>query len=290
MITNFFKVERTISKEYDYFELHTGFIQNNLFKNLNSEIRNKLASNSGRKSAVCVDENYIENFSLYENLPKYNWLPIVNTIKTKILEKYPNDEINYGLIHYYHDKNSKINWHSDREALRSPIYSVSIGGTRQFCLRDKNTKEVFTFNLHDGDLFIMKPGCQERYEHCIKSLKSFNMPRISITFRKIEEVLCNYILDYSTKNIYLSDKLPNNTLVLTKLKQGINICIENGEKRINEKIYPIRKNVDKKNISLLKSNLQKAIRRNKKSIAQSTCITMIKDNMEIDLLRLKEYF
>ena len=66
---------------------------------------------------------------------------------------------------------------SDKEALNSSIYSVSIGGTRKFSIKDKNTKEVISFELEDGDLFIMKPGCQERYEHCIKSIKKFCVNR-----------------------------------------------------------------------------------------------------------------
>jgi alkylated DNA repair dioxygenase AlkB len=116
------------------------------------------------------------------------FMTTINEIKNAILTNYSNRfPIDYGLVHYYENRDAIISWHSDKEALKSNVYSISIGGTRCFCLREKNTKKVVSFNLFDGDLFVMKIGCQDKYEHCIKSIHEFNDPRISITFRQLEE-------------------------------------------------------------------------------------------------------
>ena len=95
-------------------------------------------------------------FTIY-NLPTIDWSDSnnINLIRQKIINKF-NSTVDYGLVHYYHNENASINWHSDREALRSPIYSINLGGVRRFCLRNKETKKLYSFDLHDGDLFIMK--------------------------------------------------------------------------------------------------------------------------------------
>jgi hypothetical protein len=177
MITNYFyKKENKYSiKKYDYFEVHKSFICNNIFKYVYNEVKLHITENSSRYSCVCISKDIKDSFKIY-NLPIIDWsnkdnpVQSITNIKNKIIEQFQS-KIDYGLVHYYPDENSVINWHSDREALRSCIYSISLGGTRRFCLRDKISKEVISFDLHDGDLFIMKPGCQEKYEHCIKSVK-----------------------------------------------------------------------------------------------------------------------
>lgn len=283
MITSYFKLEKPIVKKYEYFELYSGFIEPNKFKLVYSEINENLVVNSGRKSLVCIDDKWEEKFAIY-SLPKMKWLPEIKKIKDQIMSSYPENEINYGLVHYYHDENATINWHSDREALRSHIYSISLGGTRRFCMRDKKTEEIFTFDLNDGDLFIMKPGCQDRFEHCIKSIKKYNIPRISITFRKVENVLKNYIYDPKNMTVYLTNNLANeNVKIITYAKQGINICLKLDS--VDNKLFKTNSSVSTKNSSLLKSNLQKAIRRNNKTEALSTCAMMLKENMHIELLR-----
>ena len=186
MITDFFKPKKNQPIITEYYELHRTFIKRNKFSQLFNEINPFLKINSSRKSCVCVNDCIKKKFDIYR-LPLIDWTPTTNEIRNKILSDYSNQyPIDYGLVHYYNDYTANISWHSDREALKSNIYSISIGGTRRFCLRNKITKEVLTFDLFDGDLFIMKIGCQDEYEHCIKSIKLFNEPRISITFRQIE--------------------------------------------------------------------------------------------------------
>ncbi len=169
----------------EYYELHRQFISRNKFATVYREIHTGIVANASRKSCVCMDARLMETFTIY-SLPRIPWTETLGEIKDKILGEHCQEQkIDYGLVHYYHDENATISWHSDKEAMTSNIYSVSIGGTRRFCLRDVVSGELLTFDLFDGDLFIMKVGCQEKYEHCIKSIKMYGKPRISITFRQV---------------------------------------------------------------------------------------------------------
>lgn len=172
-----------------FYELHRGFLPKGMFKLLYQEVEQSLINNSSRKSCVMYT-NVSTNDTYYTGLPLIEWRPIVTSIKAQLLQQWPDAHINLVLIHYYHDNNATIAWHSDREALDSNIYSISVGGTRRFCLRkrpdqskDQSKDNVLTFDLHDGDLFIMKIGCQDQYQHCIKSIKEFKEPRLNLTFR-----------------------------------------------------------------------------------------------------------
>ena len=295
MITNYFnlshgnktKKENNVTK-YEYFELHRSFFPNNLFKTLYNEVKPYLAQNASRQSCVCISETYKDIFSIYE-LPKLDWTHTVEDIKNKILLNEKDCRIDYGLVHYYPDETSIINWHSDKEALNSSIYSVSIGGTRKFSIRDKNTKEVISFELEDGDLFIMKPGCQERYEHCIKSIKKFNIPRLNITFRQVEGYLYYFIYDVDNLRVFTTNTPPSNCVIISVSNQRISIGIIKSSKNYDNYLSQEQdskfKNEKEANISLLKSNLQKAIRRYEKDIALNTTMKMIENDLIIILLR-----
>jgi hypothetical protein len=287
MITDYFKYKtgKPASIIQEYYEVHRCFIERNNFQKVYNEVKSSLIENSARQSCVCINSENIKDFTIY-NLPLINWTKTIFDIRNKILTNQDNNStIDYGLVHYYHNDKATINWHSDREALRSNIYSISIGGVRRFCLKDKITKEVLTFDLYDGDFLIMKVGCQDKYEHCIKSIKEFNQPRISITFRQIEKPICYYTFDYSNLSIVITNEEPPNTTnyrQITKTKQGIIVGIIQdsiGEKFNN---YDI---ISNENASLLKSNLQKAIRRKEEEIALQSTMKMIVHGQTIDLLR-----
>ena len=279
MITDYFTSQQ-MPIITDYYELHRSFIDRHNFKNVFAEIALKLTTNSSRQSCVCIDDDLADNFNLYD-LPTFYWTENIKKIKTKIIEKY-HTVINYGLVHYYADDKSNIAWHSDKEALKSNIYSISIGGIRRFSLRDKLTKKVFDFNLYDGDLFIMKIGCQDKYEHCIKSVKQFNIPRISITFRQIEKPLCYFIYDPFNISAYILDNQPidSNYVTITETKEKIVLgIIINDEKHFD---LLVESNF---NMSLVKSNLQKSIRRQQHEVALQSTMEMIISGNHIDLLR-----
>lgn len=82
-------------------------------------------------------------------------------------------QLDYVLVHIYDNWDSKINWHNDKEALSSEIFSVSFGTTRRFVLKEHNGQNKTEFKLGHGDLFHMfgprdnQSSCQEKYIHCI---------------------------------------------------------------------------------------------------------------------------
>jgi hypothetical protein len=129
----------------------------------------------------------------------------------------------------------------------------------------------------------MKVGCQDHYEHCIKSVKTFNQPRISITFRQLEAPLCYFIYDPSTYEAYATSSVEQTrqARILTILPQGVHLGIVTLEE---SEIFAEHGHCTT-NLSLLKSNLQKAIRRKEKDIALHTTMRMILNGTFIDLLR-----
>jgi alkylated DNA repair dioxygenase AlkB len=285
MITDFFKSKIDTQKPIinEFYELHRAFVKRNCYKQIYNEVKNTIVKNSSRQSCVCLSKEYLNTFKIYD-LPLVEWTDTILNIRNNILDKHEHQHsIDYGLVHYYNDETATINWHSDSEALESNIYSISVGGVRRFCLRDKLTKEISTFDLFDGDLFIMKIGCQDKYEHCIKSIKAFDQPRISITFRQIELPKWYYIYDRVNLLVYMSEEEPNFNLYkhIVTTKQKIVI----GEIRdiTSDKLTNII--VNTKNTSLIKSNLQKAIRRKLLDIALQSALTLIFNGQSITLLR-----
>lgn len=86
----------------------------------------------------------------------------------------------------YRDGSDHIGWHSDDSpelGEKPAIASLSLGSTRRFQLRHKLTKEVHTFELNHGDLFVMLPGCQEEWVHRICKTSNDVGVRVNWTFR-----------------------------------------------------------------------------------------------------------
>lgn len=107
-------------------------------------------------------------------------------IKQRI-EKATGFSYSIGIGNQYRDGNDHIGWHSDdsKEMGKSPaIASLSLGATRKFQLRHKQTKQVHTFELTHGSLFVMLPGCQEQYHHRICKASGAGL-RINWTFRPL---------------------------------------------------------------------------------------------------------
>ena len=238
MITDYFTSNHSTPTIHEYYEIHRSYLPRNQFKSVYDEIKHHIKKGSGsRLSCVCISKKHKKNFTLY-SLPLIEWTSTIQQIRDRILQSHTGP-IDYGLVHYYHDEHSVINWHSDHEAMHSPIYSISIGNPRRFCLRNKETNEIHTFDIYDGDLFVMKVGCQDKFEHCIKSVKLFNKPRISITFRQIETPLCYFIYHPVT---YLAtvhtESAPKAEYIYTMYHKVFNlVCILLIQNPLNRMIY-----------------------------------------------------
>jgi hypothetical protein len=183
LITNYFKNNNKSNYnrfKTDYYEYLPRKISEYKYDDIFNEVKDLLTQSSSRYSCVLSNRETNE----YTHLNTYFWTPIIEKIKDNIESEF-NILIDYGLVHLYKDGNSNIAWHSDKEAYDSFVISISFGATRKFSLKEiENEKNKIDFDLYHGDMFIMKNGCQEKYQHAILKASNINIPRISITFRE----------------------------------------------------------------------------------------------------------
>lgn len=95
---------------------------------------------------------------------------------------------NSVLANAYRTGADSMAWHSDDEPELGPqpfIASISLGQTRVFKLRHRQTREVHAWDLEHGSLMIMRNECQSDWEHCVPKSKKAQNLRINLTFRQI---------------------------------------------------------------------------------------------------------
>ena len=97
-------------------------------------------------------------------------------------------EYNSVLVNLYRDGNDSVSWHSDNEEINGSeptIASVSLGETRRFDLRHKESGETVRVDLEDGSLLVMSGLSQLCWVHQIAKTKTKVGPRINLTFRRV---------------------------------------------------------------------------------------------------------
>ncbi len=90
------------------------------------------------------------------------------------------------LFNLYRNGQDRMGWHSDNEPeldSSKPITSLSLGATRDFCLRHRSKKIREVLSLKSGDLLIMRPECQAEWVHSIPRRSRILESRINLTFR-----------------------------------------------------------------------------------------------------------
>jgi len=100
-------------------------------------------------------------------------------------------EYNSVLVNLYRDGNDSVSWHSDNEEINGSeptIASVSLGATRRFDLRHKESGETVRVDLEDGSLLVMSGLSQLCWVHQIAKTKSKVGPRINLTFRRVTPI------------------------------------------------------------------------------------------------------
>lgn len=89
---------------------------------------------------------------------------------------------------FYRGGQDKIDWHADDEDWIGPwIGSLSFGGSAVMRFRRKQRikgERSLAITLHDGDLLVMPPGTQEKWEHSIPRTTQHRGQRINLTFRQ----------------------------------------------------------------------------------------------------------
>jgi alkylated DNA repair dioxygenase AlkB len=112
---------------------------------------------------------------------------IVETLLQKI-NILLNANYHFILCNRYINGADSVAWHSDDELIICPdkaIVSVSLGASRKFAIRPRgSTKTAYSRTLSHGDVIVMPPGMQQKWEHCIPKTKKVKGVRINLTLRE----------------------------------------------------------------------------------------------------------
>ena len=114
-------------------------------------------------------------------------LPILRDIRLLLADRYaePFDSIGFNL---YRDGNDSVAWHGDRHrhVVTNPVIAiVSLGAPRPLRLRPRGGGASLSWNLGNGDLFVMGGACQHEWEHTVPKVRVTTGPRMSVTFRSV---------------------------------------------------------------------------------------------------------
>jgi alkylated DNA repair dioxygenase AlkB len=119
-----------------------------------------------------------------------NPTPFTKTVKyvKDAIESYFKIDFDSCLINYYVNQEDYMRFHKDDVGVtKSPnIITVSFGETRIFQVRLRKDKEIkYTYELQNGDVFMMHSDCQENFDHSIPPVPNGETKggRISLTFR-----------------------------------------------------------------------------------------------------------
>jgi len=87
-------------------------------------------------------------------------------------------------VNYYRTGEDSISWHADDDEWIGPVIgSLSLGCTRRFRMKPKAGGPTHEYLLGDGDLFVMHPGVQREWLHCVPKEPKIRAPRLNFTFR-----------------------------------------------------------------------------------------------------------
>ncbi len=106
---------------------------------------------------------------------------------------YHESHNNYNAVHinFFLDR-SKLGWHADDERLlgnRPDILSLTLGATRRFDIRLKDTATALHIPLVHGDIIQMAGSTQAFYEHSIPPA-AYTGPRVNLTLRRVVNCHC----------------------------------------------------------------------------------------------------
>jgi alkylated DNA repair dioxygenase AlkB len=143
-----------------------------------------------RKTAWHGNEGLNYSYSGIKCFPE-KWTKELLYIKTEIEKFIPDEDFTSVLLNLYNNGNDKMGWHADDEkelGINPTIASVSLGETRRFDIKHKQSKELhYKFELTSGSLLIMRGALQHHWVHQIPAQKKVKEPRINLTFRTIKK-------------------------------------------------------------------------------------------------------
>lgn len=115
------------------------------------------------------------------------WRSSLKHLQERLAQEH-NIQTNSVLCNLYRDGQDYMGWHQDneKELGKNPVIaSISLGTSRKFIFRKKETNEKHSIILDSGSLLIMKDACQEEWQHSLPKMTFIDEHRINLTFRKI---------------------------------------------------------------------------------------------------------
>ena len=113
------------------------------------------------------------------------WTPVLSEL-LELCQSASGAKFNSVLINLYRNGNDSMGWHADNEKANGPeptIASISLGTSRRFDLRHRESKETIRTELTHGSLLVMSGKSQNAWLHQIPKSKRVTEPRINLTFR-----------------------------------------------------------------------------------------------------------
>lgn len=122
-------------------------------------------------------------------LDPQDWPAPLDRLRERLARKL-GSPFNSVLVNLYRDGNDSMGWHRDNETELGPepvIASLSLGQTRYFDLRHRRYREnrlpVQRFDLHSGDLLVMRGATQRNWHHRVPKQRTRNGARVNLSFR-----------------------------------------------------------------------------------------------------------
>ena len=115
------------------------------------------------------------------------WPPVLLPVRER-LEELLGVEFNSVLANRYRDGQDSMGWHSDDEPELGPapmIASLSLGATRRFAFKHRQTQDKLVLELPHGSLLTMSGATQRHYRHALPHTTKPVGSRINLTFRRI---------------------------------------------------------------------------------------------------------
>lgn len=115
------------------------------------------------------------------------WSDELLELKNRI-EKHLNLTFNGCLLNYYHDGADGMGWHADDEKSIQPnscIASISLGASRNFDFKHRQTGQKVRIPLLPGSLLVMQGETQQHWLHALPKSLKVHVPRVNLTFRQM---------------------------------------------------------------------------------------------------------
>jgi alkylated DNA repair dioxygenase AlkB len=115
------------------------------------------------------------------------WTPFLSGIRRRC-EEVSQSTFNSVLLNLYRGGSDAVSWHSDDEPAlgeQPVIASVSLGATRRFDMRHRESGLTIKTNLGAGSLLVMSGRSQSHWKHQVPRTSKDIGPRINMTFRRI---------------------------------------------------------------------------------------------------------